>query len=312
VSETARISVVIPTYNCAQWIGQALDSVLAQTMAPAEVIVVDDGSKDDTPGVMERYVARGVQYIRQPNSGVAAARNRGIAQSSGELIAFLDADDTWHPRKLEIQVPVLASRPELGLLATALFDPVETTDPGQIPESRDVAIIAWRKLVVKNYLATSSILARRAAIDSAGEVPFDTALQGPEDHDLWIRIAEVAKVGKLDLALTGYRSVPGSLSKQAQKMEAGMTRILQKVESREAWKVHGSGPLRRHARAYVHFSSAYLYGAAGMQWQAMGKVLRSLGIFPMPFDPLEVKKPFARPRLLGMALLRQVGLRRPE
>jgi hypothetical protein len=302
---------VIPTYNCAQWIGQALDSVLAQTLPPAEVIVVDDGSKDDTSKVMERYVARGVQYIHQPNSGVAAARNRGIAQSSGELIAFLDADDTWHPRKLEVQVPVLVSRPELGLLASALFDATDAP-PRVGGDEAAVTIIPWRDLLVKNYFATSSILARRQVIEAAGEGPFDTALQGPEDHDLWIRMAEVAKVGKLELPVTGYRSVPGSLSKNPTKMETGMLRILSKAQGRQTWKVQGSRRLRQRAGAYVRCSCAQMYRSAGHPWQGTVRLLQSIGTFPFPFHRRETNATMLRPRLLAVTLLRAMGLQRSQ
>lgn len=308
VSDRPRVSVVMPTYNCARWIGEALDSVLAQTLPPAEVIVVDDGSADNTAEVIEPYRARGVRYIRQENSGVASARNRAIAESHGELVAFLDADDIWHPRKLELQAAVLASRPDLGLLGTTCFDPEADAPPLESLEPPPLMILPWRSLVVKNYLCTSSILARRSAIDSVGEGPFDPCLQGPEDHDLWIRIAEKWQVARMEVQLTGYRSVPGSLGKQPTKMEAGMMRILQKVQSREAWKLHGNGPLRRRAKAYVQCSSAYLYGMAGNQRQAIGKLLRSMGTYPMPFDRLEVNMPFVRLRLLAAALLRQVGL----
>ena len=311
MSDPAGISVVMPTYNCARWIGMALDSVLAQTLAPAQVIVVDDGSSDDTAGVMERYVARGVRYIRQANGGVAAARNRGIAECEGELIAFLDADDLWHLRKLEVQAGMLAARPDVGLLATALFD-AAAEPPTLAGDEGEMRFIPWRDLVVKNHLATSSVLARRTVIDAAGDGPFDTCLQGPEDHDLWIRMAEVSQVAQLELPLTGYRSVAGSLSKHPENMEAGMLRILNKVEGREAWKAHGSEGLRRRARAYVTCSSAYMYGAAGMQWQAIRRVLQSLGTFPLPFHRREVNVPMHRPRLLAVALLRQAGLKKPE
>src|SRR4051812_15034062 len=94
------ISVVIPTYNCARWVTEAVDSVLAQVLPASQVIVVDDGSRDDTARRLEPYLSRAVEYVRQENQGVSVARNTGVARSGGEYVAFLDADDAWHPRKL--------------------------------------------------------------------------------------------------------------------------------------------------------------------------------------------------------------------
>src|SRR5690242_14754403 len=111
------VSVVIPAYNYGRFVGEAVDSVLAQSYPHVETIVVDDGSQDDTRERLAHYGNR-IRYIYQQNQGLPAARNTGIRHSSGELIAFLDADDTWHPRKLEIQVRCLTDRPDLGLLAT--------------------------------------------------------------------------------------------------------------------------------------------------------------------------------------------------
>src|SRR5580704_10876157 len=116
-----RVSVVIPAYNCGPYIAEALDSVLGQSLAPDEIVVVDDGSTDDTPERVAAYVGR-VRYVRQANERVAAARNRGIAETSGELIAFLDSDDVWHPAKLERQVAILRERPEIGAIGTRLID----------------------------------------------------------------------------------------------------------------------------------------------------------------------------------------------
>src|SRR5262245_15747118 len=115
------VSVVIPTYNCGRLVTEAVDSVLGQTVPPAEVIVVDDGSQDDTAERLAAYAGR-VRYLRQENQGVAAARNCGVAASGGEVVAFLDADDVWHPRKLEFQLAALDRHPGLGLLGTGSFD----------------------------------------------------------------------------------------------------------------------------------------------------------------------------------------------
>jgi glycosyltransferase involved in cell wall biosynthesis len=111
-----QVSVVIPTFNRAQLLGRAIDSVLAQTFRDLEIIVVDDGSTDDTRDVVARY-GDAVRYLHQPNAGVSAARNAGVRAARHELIAFLDSDDVWLPRKLELQVPPMAD-PEVVLCFT--------------------------------------------------------------------------------------------------------------------------------------------------------------------------------------------------
>ena len=109
------VSVVIPTHNHAGYIRQAIDSALAQTSAPLEVIVVDDGSTDETPRILADYGGR-IRAIRQSNAGVSVARNTGIAAAAGDLIALLDSDDSWAPTKLERQIARLSADPGVGLV----------------------------------------------------------------------------------------------------------------------------------------------------------------------------------------------------
>ena len=117
----ASVSVVIPTYNSGQYLPEALESVLAQTVPPLEIIVVDDGSTDDTADRLHPYLNL-ITYKFQTNSGVSAARNAGLQLAKGDYVAFLDADDVWHPRKLEFQMGILTSHPDLGLLGTGIVD----------------------------------------------------------------------------------------------------------------------------------------------------------------------------------------------
>jgi len=112
--DSLRISCIVPVYNGERFLAEALDSILAQSLAPFEVIVVDDGSTDTTPAVATRYGQR-ITYIRQDNAGPSAARNRGVRAARGELVAFLDADDIWRPDKLARQAARFAARPELDI-----------------------------------------------------------------------------------------------------------------------------------------------------------------------------------------------------
>jgi glycosyltransferase involved in cell wall biosynthesis len=301
---SAPVTVVVPTYNSGHLVGDALASVLAQTAPPEAVVVIDDGSTDDTSARVGGYGTR-VRYIRQPNQGVSAARNRGLREVRSEFVAFLDADDVWHPRKLEIQLPLLRARPELGLLGTCTYPlPAERAPelPGE-PAAGRLVPVPWERLAVRNVLVTSSVLIRRAVLERVGE--FDTRLQGPEDHDLWLRVAEVAPTGKLDFPLTGYRDVPGSVSKQPRRMEEGMLRIIAKLGERGAW--WGRPGLRRKAQSMVYLQSAYMYGQAGLHGTAIGRLLRSLACFPWPYRPDECKGAFERPKWLVRSLLNLLG-----
>jgi len=301
-----RISVLIPTYNSAALVGDAVASALAQTTPAAEIIVVDDGSTDDTWRRLLLFGDR-VRYVHQQNQGVAAARNRGLACATGDVVAFLDADDVWHPRKLELQSAILAARPALGLLGTRTFAwPVAAMPAVAIEPRADIAPVPLRQLMVKNQFTTSTVLVRRAVLDRVGG--FDTALHGPEDYDLWLRVAEQIDAANLLLPLTGYRSLPGSLSKQAHSMEAGMQAILHKLDGRHAWQ--GERWLRRRAYGFCELSCAFMYHAAGEESTAFGRLLRSFAWHPLPFRREEVPIPFARLRLLrklSWGLLRQAA-----
>ena len=288
-----RVSVVIPTYNSGPLVEEAIASVLAQSHPAAQIIVVDDGSTDDTPQRMQRFAGR-IEYVRQPNGRVAAARNAGVARATGEAIAFLDADDAWHPRKLERQIAVLAREPKIGLLATRLspwpgeFAPDERLVGGQIDE------VPLASLLVLNSLATSSIVVRRTVLDQAG--PFDTELFGPEDYDLWLRCTRLAKAAMLDEALTGYRDTSGSLGKQAETMRRGLLRIHAKLDAAGAWP---SRWLRRKCRAHIDYTTGYMYFAAGQPRRAAGLLAQSLIRYPLPMRPTEVRYRWARLKLLA-------------
>jgi len=302
----APVSVVIPTYNSARYLGDAVQSVLAQTSPPAEIIVIDDGSKDDTAQRIAPFLDR-TTYRFQNNAGVSAARNYGVSLARQPFVAFLDADDVWHPAKLQRQVDALRQRPDLVLLGTGFYDwPGSAIDTA--PDEQSLVDVTWRQLVVKNRLVTSSVIASRDAILEAG--CFDTRLQGPEDRDLWIRLAERGGVAKLAARLTGYRAVGGSVSRQAARCYDGMRRIMQKLDERGGWR--GERLLRRQALSYIEHSCAWVFGAAGDHRTAARMVCKSLLMYPLPYDRDEVGTPFERPKRLVLNLLRAIGQARPE
>jgi glycosyltransferase involved in cell wall biosynthesis len=294
------VSVIIPAYNAAQWITDAVRSALAQSQAPHQVIVIDDGSTDNTLELLALFADR-ITVVSQPNRGVAAARNHALQLATGDYIAFLDADDLWHPRKLEFQLAALAQHPTTGVLGTRTFD-CSTTQAQHAPAAT-VTTIPLRQLCIKNYLTTSSIMIRRDLARRVGE--FDPSLQGPEDHDFWIRAAELAPVAILEAPLTGYRVVPGSLSRRATTMEHAVRRILQKLENRYFWRAQPL--LRRHAYAYAACASSFLHADEGHPGRALLKLLESLAWYPLPLSRAEVGTPLLRPRRLAALLKRLIG-----
>jgi glycosyltransferase involved in cell wall biosynthesis len=180
------ISVIIPTYNRAGYLQLALESVLCQEYPCYEVLVVDDGSTDDTPAVLARQAGR-VRALRQANAGPSAARNRGIREARGELVAFLDSDDLMVPGRLARQAALFVRDPELGLVAGAY---AKIGPQGEALGSVVLSRADRRRLVrgewYRNFFATPTVMARRSCFESAGLFPEDVSFG--EDWDMWLRI----------------------------------------------------------------------------------------------------------------------------
>lgn len=193
------VSVVIPTYNRARFLPAAVASVRAQTYPCAEVVIVDDGSTDETAAVVAA-LGDGVRYVRQANAGPAAARNRGIGEAAGELVAFLDTDDRWLPEKTARQVDVLMREPLVALVSAdmAIEDETGAVQVASNFEHRGMHALfaslggkpvpdAPRLLLKVNFINTSAVMARRAVLQEMQG--FDQRLRYGEDLELWLRIA---------------------------------------------------------------------------------------------------------------------------
>lgn len=199
------ISVIVTCYNAEGTVGEALTSVAHQTRPPDEVIVIDDGSTDRSRAVIERH-APDAQLISQANQGVSSARNAGLAAARGDLVAFLDDDDTWHPTKLARQLEVLDGHPTLDLVATSW----SRHDPAPAPDA-PLRWLARLDLAIMNQFQTSTVLARRGLLEQAGG--FRSALDGVEDWACWLACAHHGSLAVLDTPLVRYRDTPQGLSK---------------------------------------------------------------------------------------------------
>ncbi len=210
------VSVIIPAHNSAATLVEALDSVLRQTRPVQEIIVVDDASSDNTARVFEDWQcsltgAVTARLLRQTrNTGPAGARNNGIRAATGDWIAFLDADDAWLAGRIEAQLNTAATHPSSVLFCGGII-PLDAhhLPPPTVPAFR-VTPLSLDDFIIHNPIATSTVLAWREAILDAGL--FDEQFCGPEDYDLWLRIASRHECLQLDVPLSRYRTTVGSLS----------------------------------------------------------------------------------------------------
>jgi len=233
------VSVVIPTYNRARRVAAAVASALAQTYSPIEVIVIDDGSTDDTEAELRTFGSQ-IVYVKQANAGVASARNKGLVEAQGEFIALLDSDDVWYPWKIEAQVATLERRPDVGMVWTDM-DTID--DDGQVLHRRHLKTyyrayqyFAIDKLfffalpvdeickpsvdklggarfwlgdlssaiLMGNLVLLSTAVLRRSLFNRVGE--FDPTLDnGAEDYNYFIRLCQHGPVGFLDVPSILYR-----------------------------------------------------------------------------------------------------------
>jgi glycosyltransferase involved in cell wall biosynthesis len=222
-----HVSVVIPAYNAERFLGAAIESVLAQTSRDLEMIVVDDGSQDGTASVARRY-GEAIRYLRQDNSGVAVARNRGISESLGEYVAFLDADDTWRPDKLEKQLAALERQPGYRACHTAHTIVDDDLRPLGVARSPRRASILEDLILRGNVVGSiCSVLCARELFDVVGG--FDPALSQCADWDMWIRIGGLTDFLYLDEPLVTYRQHGTNMSRDALLYERDSMYLLDKA-----------------------------------------------------------------------------------
>lgn len=284
------VSIVTPCFNAEHTLARTLDSVLAQTFADYEWIVVNDGSTDRSREVLEGYAQRfggRLVVVDQPNSGQTVAKNTGLARARGEFIAFLDADDLWHPEKLARQVALMQARPELGLVYSQghYIDPEDRT-LGPLDSSDAYRGQCFTQLLLKNDIVASSVMVRRSALDAVGH--FDPELRACENWELWTRIAHRFPIDRVEERLTLYRQHPNNMSRNLGKMRTYRLMTVQKNQAR----YRDEGPAVQRALAQSLFE-AYAFFGANYLWQldtrnARADLLRAIRLRPAS-GPLYVK-----------------------
>ena len=251
------VSVIIPAYNCADFLGQAIDSVLDQTFMDLEIIVVDDGSTDRTPEVSAHYSDH-ITYIRQANGGNAAARNRGVVEARGRWLCFLDADDLWEPRKLERQLLDLLSHPEWMVSFVRARRFFESGESEPMPDDPTEAEL-WNRLVFYQPFGSShsGMMLHASCFEDVGG--FDSALRLSVDWDLFIRLADRYRIRVLPEFLVHHRKHSGNTTGNAE-LRLGMylaclkkhRRLLcSKREMHRQWHESYGARLFRFGRYYL-------------------------------------------------------------
>jgi glycosyltransferase involved in cell wall biosynthesis len=270
------VSVIIPAYNRAQWIGASIQSVLDQTYTDYEIIVVDDGSTDDTAEVIRAFTDR-VRYVYQENGGAAAARNRGMRESRGEYLAFLDSDDLFMPEKLQKQVEYLQHNPHIGMVYSAYSNIDGNNNELGIVSAQHTGHI-YRQFLFHCNIQTSTIMIRRQVAKAVGE--FDVYLRLPEDIDYWIRIARHYEIGAIDEPLSRFRTHPGNIERDPEKILNYFLYIAEKNLDDD------TGPIfhrRVYASIYYRSGQRFMSQDPPMFSRALDCLRRGLGFWP--FSP---------------------------
>jgi glycosyltransferase involved in cell wall biosynthesis len=272
-ADAPLVSVVIPSYNYGHFVTEAVDSALAQSYPNIEVLVVDDGSTDDTRQRLEPYGER-IRYIYQANSGLSAARNTGIREARGEWVALLDADDLWHPDKTILQ---LGSTHHLRRVAL-IGSPPAPFMPKELPLRPTLHRVTVRDFLLSSRMGPSSALIRRDAFAVVGN--FDETLRSVEDRDMWLRLAARYPAVVVDSPCWSYRTHTGQMSRVARRMYDNYHKVLGKF-----FDDHPDyGGLRHLGYSYLYFDSAMCFLEAGERWHALRLLLHSFTdhVNPLP------------------------------
>jgi len=234
------VSVIIPTYNRASMLAEALESALRQTLLPDEIVVVDDGSTDNTAQVVAGFGAR-VRSIHQKNAGPSAARNHGIATATGDFVAFLDSDDLWPKDRLERQFAALGKCPELDFIfgleekftEARQFERCEIRDREVLRTLTATDCIVPDPLALllrENFIPTSSVLFRRQCLAKVGMI--DESLHQAEDYDFWFRFAlQRCVFGFCNAALCYRRQHSGNLVNQFVNRTVSTIEVLKRYQN---------------------------------------------------------------------------------
>lgn len=235
MADNPLVSVLMPAYNARRYVGEAIESVLAQTWRDFEFVIIDDGSTDDTPEILKRYAAGDgrIRVLPRSNAGVGAALNAGLAEARGEFVARMDSDDVCVPERFARQVEFLRQEPECVLVGSRvlLIDPdgaplFEMEDIPTQHEAIDEMLLQGRWSIVH-----PAVMMRRDVVRRLGG--YDNDLVPVEDHDLFLRLAEAGRLANLPDVLLRYRKHPmNSVRVLADRRVRALTRVMEAAWAR--------------------------------------------------------------------------------
>lgn len=208
------ISVILPIYNGAEYIDEAIQSILNQTYTNFECIIINDGSTDDSASVIKKNMDSRICFYEQENQGLAATLNRAISLAKGKYVARQDQDDISLPRRFEKQVDFLESHPDHGMVGTwASITDMNGKSQNRAHKHPSESLILKFEMLFNNPFVHSSVMIRKSVFEKAGVYSTDESRQPPEDYELWSRIAREFKVANIPEILHIYREVSGSMSR---------------------------------------------------------------------------------------------------
>lgn len=277
------VSVVIPAYNASRWISETLGSVLAQDYPALDVIVVDDGSTDDTAAIVAQFGQ--VRYIRKSNGGEGSARNVGIRVAYGEYVAFVDSDDLWLPEKLRLQVELLIHTGLMWVYSDGYaFDSgtgntLYSFSKMTCQHSGDIL----QQLLLEDFIPCPTPLIRRCVFDEVGYFDESKSLFMRADWDMWLRIAARYPVGLVNRPLVRYRVHSGSGSNTEPPLVAFKSRldVIERAVTREPVRL---APLRNHAISRLCLSTGRLLAGQGNITEARSMFVEAIRHTPGKFE----------------------------
>lgn len=279
-----KVDIIIPAYNSATYLPVAIESVVAQTFTDWRILLVDDGSTDNTSEVLAPFIERlgsKLKYIKQANGGLPAARNAAIRNSSAEFLALLDADDIWLPCRLLESLESFRDRPQVGLsygFNTRVDSEGKVISTFAHKQKHAEGWIAPYLYMRKVDMPCPTITFRRKCVDEVGL--FDETLRATEDRDLWFRIALRYQVALVPKVIAHYRNAPGSMSTDCERMLKAQLHFIEKH-----YGAPGCGILARQiawARAYKQRGEAFK--AQNRPVAALMSSLRAVAIYPLDLD----------------------------
>lgn len=278
-------SVIIPTYNSSKYIKECIDSVLAQKYVNFEILVVDDGSTDETIFLIQKIKVP-IILLSQKHKGVSAARNLGILHARGQYVAFLDADDKWCPLKLFEQKNMFQKFPKVGLIFTENL--IETACKAKNATSFNKYINLMngdltRNILLHSYLVTSTVSIRKSVILKVGF--FEESLTTAEDDNMWLRIAYSYDVLLLNMPLAFYNINDSSLSKKSTNIYMGVLQNLKLIRSKYPYLYNNFGKkFLKYKKSLLFFSHGYC-----SYWNKDIKCSRHLFVRSIYFNPFNLK-----------------------